>query len=66
MAADRPTSGLPARFEGVEPTDDEVQGARENFAVLLVQVERADWFSLAHTGHRRAVLTAGDGQWISP
>ena len=66
VTADHPTSGLPARFEGVEPTDDEVQVARENFAVLLVQVEQADWFSLAHTGHRRAVLTPGDGQWISP
>ena len=40
------TSGLIcAGFEGVEPTDDEVQVARETFAVLLVQMEQADWFS---------------------
>ncbi len=65
-----PTSGLPKRFEGVEPDDAELIPARPNFAVLLVKIEEADWFSLAHTGHRRALfdMSAGDeqGRWISP
>ena len=64
--SDQPTSGLPPEFEGVEPTDDQVKPARENFALLLVQIEEADWFSLAHTGHRRALFIGDEGRWISP
>ena len=64
--SDQPTSGLPTEFEGVEPTDDQVNPARENFALLLVQIEEADWFSLAHTGHRRALFIGDEGRWISP
>ena len=62
----QPTSGLPSEFEGAEPTDEEVVPARQNFALLLVQIEEADWFSLAHTGHRRALLIGDKGRWISP
>ncbi|WP_336986910.1 pyridoxamine 5'-phosphate oxidase family protein [Altererythrobacter aquiaggeris] len=69
-ASDKPTSGLPERFEGVEPGDAELIAARPDFAVLLVTIEEADWFSLAHTGHRRALFDmtagAGLGRWISP
>ncbi|MBX7483024.1 pyridoxamine 5'-phosphate oxidase family protein [Qipengyuania qiaonensis] len=61
-----PTSGLPREFEGVEPDDDQVVPARANFALLLIEVDVADWFSLAHTGHRRALLTRDEGQWITP
>ncbi|MFB0613315.1 flavin-binding protein [Aurantiacibacter poecillastricola] len=66
--SDSPTSGLPPQFEGVEPTDAELEPARENFAALLVELETADWFSLAHTGHRRAQidLASGEGQWLAP
>ena len=64
--SDQPTSGLPPAFEGVEPTAEEVAPARENFALLLVRIEEADWFSLAHTGHRRALFIADKGRWISP
>ena len=62
----QPTSGLPSEFEGAEPTDEEVVPARQNFALLLAQIEEADWFSLAHTGHRRALLIGDKGRWISP
>ncbi len=65
-SSDTPTSGLPEQFEGVEPDDAAVAPARENFAILLVEMEEADWFSLAHTGHRRALLTRESGQWIAP
>ena len=64
--SDQPTSGLPSAFEGVEPTDEEAAPARENFALLLVRIEEADWFSLAHTGHRRALFVGEEGRWISP
>ncbi|RIV88036.1 flavin-binding protein [Aurantiacibacter zhengii] len=66
--SDSPTSGLPAWAEGIEPEDEQLTGARKNFALLLVELVEADWFSLAHTGHRRAIiqLTSGEGRWVSP
>ena len=65
-ASEGPTSGLPEQFEGVEPGDAELLPARGNFALLLVEVAEIDWFSLAHTGHRRALVTRDGGQWITP
>ncbi|MEX0341484.1 MAG: pyridoxamine 5'-phosphate oxidase family protein [Erythrobacter sp.] len=61
-----PTSGLPEEFEGFEPDDGQLLPARGNFAILLIEVAEIDWFSLAHTGHRRALLTRDRGRWISP
>jgi len=68
---DAPFSGLPPEFEGVEPTDEQIIPARENFAVLQVSLSDLDWFYLAHTGHVRAEFErdgSGDwsGRWISP
>lgn len=64
------TSGLPAKFEGVQPTDEQVIPARVNFAILLVSLHSLDWFHLAHTGHRRAQfeLQGADwtGRWVAP
>ena len=59
------TSGLPAEFEGVEPTDAQLFPARPNFAVLRVDLHELDWFYLAHTGHVRArfVRECEDEQW---
>lgn len=65
--ADGPTSGLPAEVEGVMPSDAELVPARENFAVLLVDLERLDWLYLAQEGHRRAVFdVGGEGRWVVP
>ena len=64
--SDEPTSGLPDWAEGEEPSNRELSPARENFAILLVDVQTMDWFHLANTGHRRALLTADGGQWIAP
>ncbi|GGC21638.1 hypothetical protein GCM10011371_06600 [Novosphingobium marinum] len=61
-----PTSGLPDWAEGIEPSDSQLEAARQNFAVLLVDLIEIDWFSLAHTGHRRAIFVRGEGRWISP
>ena len=65
-ASDSPTSGLPEEVEGVEPGDAELVPARENFAVLIVEIEEVDWFFLSHDGHRRALVTREGGQWITP
>jgi hypothetical protein len=68
--ADAPTSGLPPEFEGVEPDDAQLLPARENFAVLLIEIDTLDWLYLAHTGHIRAQFTrAGEGwegRWVAP
>ena len=62
-----PTSGLPERFEGIEPEEEELVPARSNFAVLLVEVASFDWFTLSNDGHRRAIIEAGGkGTWIAP
>ena len=73
--SDGPTSGLPSEFEGHEPSDEQLVPARENFAVLLVELTQLDWLYLAHTGHVRAQFSRGDasdragdweGRWVSP
>jgi len=69
--SDEPTSGLPAEFEGHEPTDEQLVPARENFAILMVDLLELDWLYLAHTGHVRAQFTRGEngdweGRWVSP
>ena len=57
------TSGLPPAFEGVEPDEAQLVPARENFAVLLIEIVELDWLYLAHTGHRRAQFLRTDGAW---
>ena len=71
MASDTPTSGLPDEFEGHEPSDEQLIPARENFAILMVDLVELDWLYLAHTGHVRAQFTRDDsaawsGRWVSP
>ncbi len=69
--SDEPTSGLPAEFEGHEPTDEQLVPARGNFAILMVDLLELDWLYLAHTGHIRAQFTRDkrgewQGRWVSP
>jgi 3-hydroxyisobutyrate dehydrogenase len=66
-----PTSGLPAELEGVEPTDEQLIPARDNFAVLRITLRELDWLYLAHTGHVRAQFARGEageweGRWVAP
>ena len=63
---DGPGSGLPAEVEGEKPTDAQIRPARENFAVLLVDVAKLDWLYLDHEGHRRAIFEGGLGRWVVP
>ncbi|WP_394726836.1 flavin-binding protein [Altererythrobacter sp. GH1-8] len=69
-AADAPTSGLPSEYEGVEPSDEVLTPARQNFAILKIELRELDWFYLAHTGHLRAQFVRdGDewiGRWVTP
>jgi len=66
--SDTASSGLPEAFEGIAPSDEELAPARANFAVLLVEIEQLDWFTLAHDGHRRAQfdLVTGAACWATP
>ncbi len=68
--SDAPTSGLPAELEGIEPSNEQLEPAWNNFAVLLVELQELDWLYLAHTGHVRAQFTRGsddwEGRWVSP
>ncbi|MEO0871194.1 MAG: pyridoxamine 5'-phosphate oxidase family protein, partial [Pseudomonadota bacterium] len=41
--SDTPTSGLPPELEGVEPSDEQLAPARDNFAVLLITLRELDW-----------------------
>lgn len=70
-ASAAPTSGLPPQFEGVEPSDEQLEPAWDNFAVLLIRLDALDWLHLAHTGHIRAQFARGEGgawqgRWVSP
>jgi pyridoxine/pyridoxamine 5'-phosphate oxidase len=68
--ASGPSSGLPPEFEGVEPDDAQLIPARDNFALLLATLDELDWFTLAHTGHRRARFRregeGWQGRWVTP
>ncbi|WOE74061.1 pyridoxamine 5'-phosphate oxidase family protein [Alterisphingorhabdus coralli] len=68
---DMPISGLPTELEGVEPTVEEAEPGRTNFALLYITIDRMEWLYLAHTGHRRALFDyetdkGWDGRWMVP
>lgn len=66
------TSGLPSAVEGIRPDEAQLRPGRSNFAILLLTLTSLDWFSLAHSGHRRARFERGgagepwQGTWIVP
>jgi 3-hydroxyisobutyrate dehydrogenase len=68
--SDAPTSGLPEALEGTEPSDEQLEPAREHFAVLRITLDELDWLYLAHTGHVRAQFVrrqeSWEGRWVSP
>lgn len=61
-----PTSGLPQWVEGQRPGEEQLAPARENFAILIVNVQSVDWYHLASGGHRRAIFEGGEGRWLTP
>ncbi|MBL0925222.1 MAG: pyridoxamine 5'-phosphate oxidase family protein [Sphingomonadaceae bacterium] len=70
--ADRPTSGLPEWIEGLQPLDEQLIPARENFAALLICFDEIDFLYLANAGHRRArwkwngSSANWSGRWLVP
>jgi len=66
VVSPEPTSGLPLEMEGVQPTDEQVVPARENFAVLLIEVTAFDWLYLANSGHMRAQFDGDTARWVAP
>jgi pyridoxamine 5'-phosphate oxidase len=69
---DGPTSGLPEWIEGVQPVDEQLRPARNNFAAMMICYNEIDFLYLANAGHRRAQWrwdeTTADwsGRWLVP
>jgi pyridoxamine 5'-phosphate oxidase len=69
---EKPVSGLPTWIEGQQPTAEQIEPARDNFAVLLFQFDRLEWLYLANSGHRRAQWRWDEseqiwqGSWLVP
>ncbi|MEQ8355105.1 MAG: pyridoxamine 5'-phosphate oxidase family protein [Kiloniellaceae bacterium] len=51
------TSGLPAELESRDPTVEESEAGRLNFAVVVCRLRQIDWLFLTPYGHRRANFT---------
>jgi pyridoxamine 5'-phosphate oxidase len=60
-----PVSGLPSWIEGKQPSEADLVDARQNFALLWIQIESLEWLYLANSGHRRAkwIWDASREQW---
>lgn len=68
---DAPGSGGFADFEGREPTHQEAERGRANFAVIRCVVDRLDWLQIDPRGHRRATFSWDErggvtARWIVP
>lgn len=59
-----PTSGLPASVENRVPDIAETEIGRENFAVLMIEIDQLEWLYLAHDGHRRARFVRNGNDWV--
>ncbi len=65
------SSNLPSAFEERKPTQAESEAGRAHFRVVWTVIERLEWLTLRHDGHRRAhfELDAGhvtSAAWIHP
>ena len=70
--SDAPTSGLPSSVEGKQPTEEDLTGYRQNFAVIWIEVLTVEFLYLANAGHRRTKWQWHTGQeswsgnWLIP
>jgi hypothetical protein len=63
-ACDQPSSNLPSEFEQRNPTAEESEAGRQNFAVFWCDVDRVDILKLDADGHRRGLWQRdADGHW---
>lgn len=66
-----PTTALPGDLGSRRPSLEESEAGRENFTLVVIEIERFDWLFLAADGHRRAQFawdSAGaiNAQWVAP
>ena len=66
-----PTSGLPNAFLKNNPTIEESEAGRKNFAVVCTKVDWVEWLWLNSDGHKRAQFIYEDGgvmlpSWLVP
>lgn len=67
----KPTSGLPENLQTTEPTREESEKGRANFAVISSTIDEIDCLELDVQGHRRSLFSwngAGEMQtkWLTP
>lgn len=60
---DQPSNSLPEGLENRQPTEEEAAAGRPNFCVVACHVYKLDWYSLAFTGHQRAVYHWANDAW---
>ncbi|MEM7444002.1 MAG: pyridoxamine 5'-phosphate oxidase family protein, partial [Pseudomonadota bacterium] len=61
-----PHGNLPDDLSGRQPTEQEAEAGRDNFAIVQLTVEKVDWLFLEATGHRRGLhVRSGSGGWTS-
>ena len=68
---DNPTSGLPDLFLQTNPTMQESETGRKNFAVVCTKVNWVEWLWLSSGGHKRAQFIYDDNNsvtasWLVP
>jgi pyridoxamine 5'-phosphate oxidase len=66
-----PGSGLPADLDTREPTLEESEQGKANFAVIISAIHQIDWLHLGNKGYRRAIFNYENGAltksfWIVP
>ncbi|QHT67756.1 hypothetical protein GXP67_14495 [Rhodocytophaga rosea] len=68
---DHPASGLPSELDTREPTLEESERGKMNFAVIVSTIHQIDWLHLGSKGHHRAIFNYENGvlakfSWIVP
>ncbi|MBC7536338.1 MAG: pyridoxamine 5'-phosphate oxidase family protein [Ferruginibacter sp.] len=66
-----PASGLSPKFDREDPTPEESEAGRKNFAIISTQIHWMEWLWLNSGGHRRATFQyTADGKfsanWLLP
>lgn len=70
--AEKPITALPGDLSSRRPEAAESEAGRENFALVVIEIDRLDWLHLAADGHRRAqfswdsVALQWHGRWVAP
>lgn len=60
---DAPCGNLTEALTDRQPTHEEAEGGRGNFATITVEIQRIDWLYLLAAGHRRGLHGRDGDQW---